>query len=413
MEARDIIMYMHAGSGNHGCEAIADSLVRILHDGGISAPFILSNDVSQDRRYTLGRLEEEGECKLLQERHIAEHLAAHVVYYAWRKVTKDAESFLRYRYREGLRTLRERSRSDTRPIAISIGGDNYCYPEMVGDLALSNRVFNRAGCDTLLLGCSIEPETVPSMRDDLMRYRHITARETLTYQGLVDGGIPEDRLSLIPDPAFALQSTELTEGEGLSGADHILPDIFRRDVPVTGVNLSPMARDLEGTTGLTMRAYVKLIRDILDNTDMNVALIPHVVWPGNDDRGPLRELYEAFRDSGRVELCKDAPARALKGIIASCRFFVGARTHSTIAAYSSLVPTLVLGYSVKSRGIARDLFPGADEGLVLPVQTLDSEDALSRAFSVLMEREAELRGRLSEVIPGITARTARYAELLR
>ena len=49
--------------------------------------------------------------------------------------------------------------------------------------------------------------------------------------------------------------------------------------------------------------------------------------------------------------------------------FIGARTHATIAAYSSCVPTLVVGYSIKARGIAKDLF-GTDEGYVLPVQAL-------------------------------------------
>ena len=29
-EKRTIALYMHAGSGNHGCEAIADSLIRLL-----------------------------------------------------------------------------------------------------------------------------------------------------------------------------------------------------------------------------------------------------------------------------------------------------------------------------------------------------------------------------------------------
>ena len=45
----------------------------------------------------------------------------------------------------------------------------------------------------------------------------------------------------------------------------------------------------------------------------------------------------------------------MKGFIARCRFFVGARTHATIAAYSSCVPTLVVGYSVKAGGLQRDL----------------------------------------------------------
>ena len=52
--------------------------------------------------------------------------------------------------------------------------------------------------------------------------------------------------------------------------------------------------------------------------------------------------------TGRVLLVGDHNCMELKGFIGRCRFFVGARTHATIAAYSSCVPTLAAGYSVKS-----------------------------------------------------------------
>lgn len=61
--------------------------------------------------------------------------------------------------------------------------------------------------------------------------------------------------------------------------------------------------------------------------------------------------------------------------------FIGARTHATIAAYSSLVPTLVVGYSVKARGIARDLF-GTEKNYVLPVQLLRKEEDLTGGLQV-------------------------------
>ena len=64
---------------------------------------------------------------------------------------------------------------------------------------------------------------------------------------------------------------------------------------------------------------------------------------------------------------------------------MGARTHSTIAAYSSGVPTLVIGYSVKSRGIATDLF-GTTEGYVLPVQEIRDTDSLIKAYEQMMKK---------------------------
>ena len=88
----------------------------------------------------------------------------------------------------------------------------------------------------------------------------------------------------------------------------------------------------------------------------------------------------------------------LKGYISRLRFFVGARTHSTIAAYSTCVPTLVVGYSVKAKGIARDLF-GSYEPYVLPVQELREPGDLTAAFERLMVLEDDMRSCLQASMP--------------
>jgi polysaccharide pyruvyl transferase WcaK-like protein len=136
-----------------------------------------------------------------------------------------------------------------------------------------------------------------------------------------------------------------------------------------------------------------------------------VVWRRNDDRVPLRELYNDFADSGRVVLIADASCEELKGYIARLRFFVGARTHATIAAYSSLVPTLALGYSVKARGIALDLF-GTEENYVVPVQSLKSETDLVAAFDWLRENEADIRKHLGEIMPEYVGRVQGIKEVV-
>ena len=91
-------------------------------------------------------------------------------------------------------------------------------------------------------------------------------------------------------------------------------------------------------------------------------------------------------------------AAQLKGYIARCRFFIGARTHATIAAYSTCVPTLVVGYSVKSRGIAIDLF-GTEENYVLPVQNLKQENEFCNAFDWLTKNEKIIRTHLETIMP--------------
>ena len=132
-----------------------------------------------------------------------------------------------------------------------------------------------------------------------------------------------------------------------------------------------------------------VIEYILNNTTSSVALIPHVVWSSNDDRVPLKKLFEEYRNSNRICLIKDQEASKLKWVISQCSFFIGARTHATIAAYSTGVPTLALGYSVKSRGIAEDLF-GTYENYVLSYQDIQTDSTILKNYLWIYEHSDEI-----------------------
>ena len=105
-------------------------------------------------------------------------------------------------------------------------------------------------------------------------------------------------------------------------------------------------------------------------------------------------------------------ANQIKGYISRCRAFIGARTHSTIAAYSTCVPTLVLGYSVKSVNIAKDLF-GTTDGYVVPIDLLQDEYGLSKAFSKLLANEENHRETLQRIMPGYIEKAFSAAEKLK
>ncbi len=88
----------------------------------------------------------------------------------------------------------------------------------------------------------------------------------------------------------------------------------------------------------------------------------------------------------------------IKGLYQPLRDVYRARTHATIAAYSSCVPTLVVGYSIKARGIAKDLF-GTDEGYVLPVQALAKKEDLVNAFDWLYQNAQAQKAHLQQIMP--------------
>ena len=367
-----IVMYLHGGSGNHGCEAIVNSTCHMLKD---IPKLLVTNSEKEDRAYSLASL-----CDILQEKKINEHFPAHVWYYVWRAVFHDPESFMRYRFKEVLG-------KNIAPLNISVGGDMYCYEISRKEAILANRTFTRAGSKTVLWGCSIEPELLkePEMIEDMRRYTLITPRESITKQALLAAGITEN-VKYYPDPAFALEPEECKLPEGFLPGHTI------------GINVSPMIVQYEKKPGITIRNYQKLIDHILNNTDNNIALIPHVMWNNNDDRLTLAELYRGYENNDRVVMFPDLPCRKIKYIISNCSAFIGARTHATIAAYSSQVPTLVVGYSVKARGIARDLF-GTEEKYVMPVQELEAEEALCSAFEWLMEEAGTICGHLKQIMP--------------
>ena len=239
----------------------------------------------------------------------------------------------------------------------------------------------------------------PEIMEDMKRYDAIVARESLTFAALQEAGIDKN-IHLYPDSAFLLETNLAPLPEGW--------------VPgkMLGLNISPMIVDNEKTPGITMQNYKALISHILETTDLHIALIPHVVWESNDDRKPIRQLYEAFASTGRVIELPDGSAPELKGYISRCEMFIGARTHATIAAYSSCVPTLVVGYSIKARGIAKDLF-GTDEGYVLPVQALAQKEDLVNAFDWLYQNAQAQKAHLQQIMPDYCKKAKEAENLLR
>jgi polysaccharide pyruvyl transferase WcaK-like protein len=285
--------------------------------------------------------------------------------------------------------LRAAKKSD---IMMSIGGDNYCYG-INNHILLVNKAVRELGKKTVLWGCSIEQEAIDNniVFDDLSAFDLIIARESITYNSLKKRGLR--KISLFPDPAFQLNRKDLP-----------LPEGFKEGNTV-GINISPMIISHEKKKNSTMNNYIRLIEHIITTSDMSVALIPHVVWKHNDDRKPLLQLYNRFAHTKRVVMIEDASASELKGYIARCRFFVAARTHASIAAYSECVPTLVIGYSVKARGIARDIF-GTENNYVIPVQSLTNDDQLIRAFRYIQEHERDIRKHYASMMKQYKAKAA-------
>ena len=364
-----INLYYHGGSANHGCEAIVRSTAKIL---GVK-PVLFSTSPEEETKYGVDQV-----ATVVEDSYIPvkKGTLEYLICALDNKLHHHDYEFVRRGHRKMLQKV---NRGD---VCLSIGGDNYCYPG-ADKLGYYNRMLQEKGCKTVLWGCSIEPSVLTELViADLKSYDLITVRESLSYEGLKNAGIV-DNVLLCSDPAFQLDV-----------APCLLPEGFTADNTI-GINVSPLAADCGN---LVMENYMELIRYILEETEWHVLLIPHVVKPDSDDRETLMKLYQAFSDSGKIAVIEDRNCMELKGIISQCRMFIGARTHATIAAYSTCVPTLVAGYSIKARGIAKDIF-GSAEHYVVPVQGFDSLECLKNAFIWLCDHENEIRHHLLETMP--------------
>ena len=362
-------LFNHVGSFNHGCEAIVRGTMNIISKNDENAEFVLSSFAPETDEGIDGI-----EKRLFATRQLSSFERLMSAYHV--KVRHSEEYALKKMYSEMV------SQAQDCDICVSIGGDTYCYGDNHGIQVLT-RELRKSGKKVVLWGASIGEEDLTEEKlQSLNDFDAIFTRESLTYN-LLKSKNANKKIFLNPDPAFCMERDTVEPVEGFNKENTL------------GLNVSPL---VEGYNPAITSVTEDFIRYILDSTTLRILLIPHVVEDGNNDYQYMLGFYEKFKQSDRVAILPpDLNAKQYKGYISNTRFFIGARTHATIAAYSSGVPTAVLGYSVKSRGIAKDLF--GEEFCVLNSRTLESAEPLAEAFNTLVKKEQEIKETLKTKIP--------------
>lgn len=240
---------------------------------------------------------------------------------------------------------------------------------------------------------SARPKVEKVMAAHLRKYAAITVRETVSFNYLRSIGV--DQVELVADPAFHL-GPEVFDTSALTLGEHR---------PLLGFNVSPLIRKFrsgEGSAEAMDKEIVGFLRKVIRDTDLSVVLIPHVGpldggdW--NSDWHYMKRLYDQMQDSHERIVLAPATLNAgqLKFLIGQCRYFIGARTHSTIAALSQGVPTVSIAYSIKAKGINQDLFGHLRYVLETPRV---SDTTLFAALDQLQREEHEMKAVLSDRLP--------------
>lgn len=362
-------LFNHVGSFNHGCEAIVRGTVNIISNADPKSEFVLSSF----------NPETDNCINAIEKRSFATRpltFYEKIVSAFSIKLCHSEEYALKRMYSDIV------AQAQDCDICLSIGGDTYCYGDNHGIQVLT-RELKKSGKKVVLWGASIGEEDLSEEKlKSLEVFDAIFTRESLTYDLLKNKNANEN-IFLNPDPAFCMERDNVEAIEGFTKENTL------------GLNVSPL---VEGYNPQITQITKDFIKYIFENTTLRILLIPHVIENGNNDYEYMMKFYEEFRDSGRIEILPpDLNAKQYKGYIANTRFFIGARTHATIAAYSSGVPTAVLGYSVKSRGLAKDLF--GEEKYVLNSRTLTDAQPVIDEFNTLIENEEEIKETLMKKMP--------------
>jgi len=369
-----IMLYNHGGCGNRGCEAIVRSTSALF---GRHAELSLASSTPEfDRSVGLSGV------KRIIASEISPYSVRRIINSIGFRLGMPRESEVARKY-SPITDLGKRS-----DVCLSIGGDTYCYGHQE-HLQVVNGRLRRAGKPLVLWGCSVEPDLLEGETlEDLRAYQLIVARESITEEAMKKKGLPVMRWC---DPAFTLAYEELP-----------LPDGFKEGNTI-GINVSPLILKCAKDGSRALDAFVSLVRHILETSGYSIALVPHVTWAHDNDVDALSAIKAQFAEEPRVfMLDHNLTSEQIKGYIRRLSALVTARTHASIAGYSSCVPTLVIGYSIKARGIARDLF-GDEAHHLIPVQELSGDQELIVAYDAMMLRADDERAFLAKRLPVYTA----------
>lgn len=376
-----VLFYDHSGCLNHGCEALVRTSVNIIEKAFPGSEYGLCSYAPEEDTAL-------SDISFLKIKGVGARPLSFFEKYINALNVKLLHSYDYYYKTAYSDTL---DFADGFDLCLIIGGDTFCY----GNNELCRSItaqLKRRGKRVVLWGCSIGEEDLSD--DKLKTLRSLDgvfARESLTKLLLESNGI--ENVSLFPDPAFTLSANK--------------PSV-QYDGRLLGINLSPLVA--KRTQGFG-KASAEFLHYIEHHTDYIPLLVPHVMVSGNNDHKFLSAVARAARSEKSVLLSPDMGASDYKGYISKCEMFIGARTHSIIGAYSSCVPSFAIGYSIKARGIAKDLF--GKELCVKSVERITCGADMIDCFEELCENSALMKKTLDEKIPQTVAAAYSAGEALK
>lgn len=294
-------------------------------------------------------------------------------------------------------------------VVLSLGGDNYSL-----DYGTAHIYFNaiervlKAKKRLVIWGASIGPFSNDKafelkVAKQLSQVHRIVVRENRTREYLEGIGVSNNVL-VQPDPAFSLA---VGDAELPVGIHEML------SVGALGLNLSPLLARYRSEPQKWVDEAARWVSHLLDDFDLPVLLIPHVMTTTGDDQAFLMQVkgkVDAPANRLQVLNAYELSSGQIKGVISRLRLFAGSRTHATIAGLSTNVPTISIGYSVKAYGINEEVFGHTD--WVVDHLKLDGAK-LTQKIRDLMSAEEQVRAQLKRANATYRVRTDTISEAIK
>ncbi|MDQ1255114.1 MAG: hypothetical protein QG646_4393 [Euryarchaeota archaeon] len=214
----------------------------------------------------------------------------------------------------------------------------------------------------------------------------VSAREEKSCDALIYDAKVKKEILLSPDIANMMTSSN--------------DKIF--DESKIGISTShQIIRQWKGKTGY-VECIINLCRHISQTYGISIILIPNEVQQSSDmnDITVSREIQDELKKEGiHVDIIDSAHMSSieLKNIIASCEVIVASRYHSCVAALSSGVPTLVVGWHYKYEEL---LHWYGQDGWGIPTGECTSEKLIS-TFNSFWEKRDESKKIIAEKYPEV------------
>lgn len=244
----------------------------------------------------------------------------------------------------------------------------------------------------------------------LSRIRIVIARGNNSYKVTKQLLPNKKHIFNFPDVAMCLpmvseeECGNILEGVHLKGKKYVT---ISPSIVVDGLAGSKFYRDI----------MKKIVKQVYLMTELPILFVPHTrnctsavgVNNGGDDAVVCADIIASLRDSEiPVEILLGGyNAKELKSVIAGAEFMIGSRYHSLIAAMSSGVPSLALGWGHKYYEMF-ELF--GMEKYVFEYREFN-EDIILKRVRELAENYIQLRKQIEGVLPNVKKESEKNVKL--